>query len=368
MCIAIYKSEGVTLNESTLENCWDANSDGAGFMYAEKGKVVIEKGFMTYEAFRRAYDPHASRQLALHFRIATHGGVNAENTHPFRISDTLGMIHNGIINRVNCDIDKKMSDTWHFAEKFMKPYENFWQEPEYKELIEAYIGFSKLVLLSGDGDFEIYNEKEGHWNTDCWFSNTSWQTKSYSYGKKSKSKSIGAWNGVGYGDAEEETCELRKYHKPKIGESAFLKYMADVDKPAYQGQTIFGGSKVFLDAFGDGNMVWVKTTQGLRAKVPLWHLEMWEYKQEEEKEEIKPAETVLLLPEKKDKFNVVEKDVFEVGKEVVFSHNYNHFRIGMVKSIQSVSDKFVVVKEENKGKSSYLIPKSVVTPVYVMLH
>ena len=330
-------------------------------MYAENGKVVIEKGFMTYEAFRRAYDPHAVKQLALHFRIATHGGVNAENTHPFRVSDTLGVIHNGIINRVDCDIDKKMSDTWHFTEKFLKPYQDFWQQQEYKELIEAYIGFSKLVLLSGDGDYEIYNEKEGNWNSDCWFSNYSWQTKSYSYGNtktKAKSKSrLGVWNGLAY-ENEEETCELKKYHKPQIGESAFLKYMANVDNPSYQGQTIFGGTKVYLDSFSEGNMVWITTQQGLKAKVPLWHLEMWEH---EDEEETPTASTKLLLPNKPEV-------VFEVGKEVVFSRNYNHFRVGMIKAIESVSDKFVVVKEDKKGKSSYLIPKSVVEPVYVILH
>jgi hypothetical protein len=35
MCIAIMKSENKKISKSTLQRCYDANPDGAGFMYAE---------------------------------------------------------------------------------------------------------------------------------------------------------------------------------------------------------------------------------------------------------------------------------------------------------------------------------------------
>ena len=35
MCIAIMKSANKKISKSTLRRCYDANPDGAGFMYAE---------------------------------------------------------------------------------------------------------------------------------------------------------------------------------------------------------------------------------------------------------------------------------------------------------------------------------------------
>ena len=65
MCIAILKQGDVELYESTLQNCWNANDDGAGFMYAEKGKLHIQKGFFTFEEFMEAYKPHAKNNRVI---------------------------------------------------------------------------------------------------------------------------------------------------------------------------------------------------------------------------------------------------------------------------------------------------------------
>ena len=44
MCIIAAKPAGIALpNAETIETMWYANPDGAGFMYAHDGKVVIEK-------------------------------------------------------------------------------------------------------------------------------------------------------------------------------------------------------------------------------------------------------------------------------------------------------------------------------------
>ena len=117
MCIIAIKSRGVELpSEEILQNMWRANRDGAGFMYAKDGAVHIKKGFMTYESFiaeiRKLGSSGEMRNLPLimHFRITTHGGTKPENTHPFPVTDSigvlkklnsttkLGMAHNGIID------------------------------------------------------------------------------------------------------------------------------------------------------------------------------------------------------------------------------------------------------------------------------
>ena len=42
MCIAIYKPEGKIIPYNTLKECYDANPDGAGFMYAEDKVLHIQ--------------------------------------------------------------------------------------------------------------------------------------------------------------------------------------------------------------------------------------------------------------------------------------------------------------------------------------
>ena len=286
MCIAIYKPEGYQLTDTTLKNSWDSNPDGAGFMYPENGVINIVKGLMTYDEFRAAYDPHKDKQTAVHFRIATHGGINPENTHPFKISDNLGVIHNGVINKVTCT-EKEWSDTWHFTERYLKPLEPLWQTPVYKELCEAYIGHSKLVLLSGTGEHEIYNEQLGVWDSDCWFSNRTYEDKvyipptpKYSHFKKSQKDYSGYsafWDDYeDYYPKEEKPVYNDSEWKPTQGDEAYLRFSAKTIKPLYAEETLYAGTKVILEGFGENNMAFVKQEYtGKQAKVPLFHLEMW---------------------------------------------------------------------------------------------
>ena len=46
MCVICYKPKGIAFpEERILQNCFDNNPDGAGFMWPENGKVHIRKGF-----------------------------------------------------------------------------------------------------------------------------------------------------------------------------------------------------------------------------------------------------------------------------------------------------------------------------------
>jgi len=148
-------------------------------MYHEDGQLVVNKGLMTFEDFKEAYEPHKSKECVLHFRIKTHGETNAENTHPFLIDSDLGMVHNGIISKVDTKSDPSKSDTYHFTDfhlhRFRQDNPYFFLNPIYKELIEDYIGFSKLIFMDKDGNVEIFNESKGVWDAGCWFSNTSYK-------------------------------------------------------------------------------------------------------------------------------------------------------------------------------------------------
>jgi predicted glutamine amidotransferase len=101
-----------------LENCWNNNPDGAGFMYQKNGKVIISKGFMTFKELKNSIikvPNYKTIPVVYHFRIASHGSVSPSNTHPFPYTTNVryhsrfdmevpvGIAHNGIIKSGSYD-------------------------------------------------------------------------------------------------------------------------------------------------------------------------------------------------------------------------------------------------------------------------
>ena len=210
MCIAIMKSENKKINKATLKRCYDANPDGAGFMFADNKKLNVQKGYFTFKDFYKEYKPHENKQVLLHFRIKTHGPIDKANCHPFLVNSGLGFIHNGIISGYG---DNKESDTIQFNNSILKKIvakhgNNSLFDDPMVELIENVIGYSKLVFLDRHGNYKIMNEDKGSWHDGVWYSNNSWKKPEpikyipdYSRGSVSKSyppaKSAGDWVQVG---------------------------------------------------------------------------------------------------------------------------------------------------------------------------
>ena len=194
MCIIAIKDKGIKLpNEKTLETMFRNNPDGAGFMYAKDGKVVIRKGFMTFKTFKSALDKICdidNLPLVMHFRIATSGNIDAGTCHPFPISNRrkvlrktsyitdVGVCHNGIIP---ISAPHNMSDTMQYiAQKlyyYQKLQKDFYVQKSYIKRIEQEIQ-SKMVFLTGTGDIfkigEFISENDG-----MVYSNTSYKEKSF---------------------------------------------------------------------------------------------------------------------------------------------------------------------------------------------
>ena len=212
MCIAIYKPEGKIIPYATLKECYDANPDGAGFMYAEDKKLHIEKGFFSLESFYDAYVKHQDKQAVLHFRIKTHGKIDTTNCHPFAVNSSLGFVHNGVISGFG---DANHSDTIGFNNGVLQPLVNKWgnlalfQDPM-KDLIESRIGYSKLIFLDRHGNHNILNESKGVWDEGIWYSNTSYKpyvpvaTPSYS-------KSTYNWKNKKWYDSDDDYHSYNPY-------------------------------------------------------------------------------------------------------------------------------------------------------------
>lgn len=171
MCIIAAKPAGIEMPDSkTIRTMWENNSDGAGIMYADGGKVRIEKGFMQLSQLESALERLGKRldltatPVVLHFRIRTHGGTVAECTHPFPITDSigalkklacrtdLGVAHNGVIHSV--DPRPGISDTMEYIATQLAPLKRalprFYLNKHAMKLVQNAIG-SRMVFLTKDG-------------------------------------------------------------------------------------------------------------------------------------------------------------------------------------------------------------------------
>lgn len=155
MCIIIYKEEGLTIDADVFQEAWRENPHGAGFAYwqgtvDEQGgaRWRVSKGHMSLKAFLEAYEPHKEGDCVIHFRIATHGRITPENTHPFGGLNQPTLFHNGVLHGWG---DNELSDTDHFYQSVLR---HIPIDGGRIELLEAMVDAtgSKFILLEEDGN------------------------------------------------------------------------------------------------------------------------------------------------------------------------------------------------------------------------
>lgn len=189
MCIAILKTPQGEITKEQLETCFKNNPDMCGLAFvntrkAEDGTnekyLAVWKGYTDFETFYADYRRVAElkdRNILIHFRIATSGGVNELNCHPFQINDSLVMIHNGVLGSFATPAkDSPYNDTQTYIQKYMVGLpNNIYKNPTFKKLMGEMIGHNKFVLLDIHDHYYIINENLGHWDKGVWFSNYSYK-------------------------------------------------------------------------------------------------------------------------------------------------------------------------------------------------
>lgn len=199
MCVICVKARGVKFpSKEYLSNCFENNSDGAGFMFVKDGSVVIRKGFGTFDKFYSALDRARAdvgdkAPFVMHFRIATQG-FDLSMTHPFPLSDDInklryrkckcpiGVAHNGIIS-LTSDGAKDYSDTMKFITDYLSGIiRNFsWRKDKrIRNTIEALIKGSRLALLDKYGNTDVLGDG---WvqEDDVLYSNSSYKNSYRKY-------------------------------------------------------------------------------------------------------------------------------------------------------------------------------------------
>lgn len=173
-------------------------------MYTDlDGILQIEKPFFMFNKFWDAYNRIQQNRLSkgdmvIHFRITTSGKEDKLNTHPHRIDENIGFVHNGIL-----DIDQrsaKESDTVTLKKYILQHLPDmFLSYPGINEMLHAISDGSKLVFLDARmACAQVIHEAEGYWDNEIWYSNNSYKytnrvyTYTYGGGRKYTSPIIGA--------------------------------------------------------------------------------------------------------------------------------------------------------------------------------
>jgi hypothetical protein len=216
MCILIKHPANTVFSDELLLDFYQHNSDGFGAVYSENGKLVVIKTLGNPDEIKAIYqETLKGRECIIHYRMKTHGDIDMDNCHPYRVTDDVWMAHNGILSMGN-PIDPRKSDTWHFIEFILRPAltgnPDLLFDIDFQDYIADMIGGSnKFAFMHSSGKSVIINEAAGVKHEGAWLSNTyAWSAAKYghgfSYNRSSYSKSYNIM-----GDYWDE--DLRSYSK-----------------------------------------------------------------------------------------------------------------------------------------------------------
>ena len=242
--------------------------------------------------------------------------------------------------------------------------------------MEAYIGAgSKLIFLDSKGNCFIANEAKGNWQSDCWFSNYSYRTQTYkvktNYPKAKTTTFYPNYqsnliddlddNDKDFGYVPHDTdgkVQIPKWYKEykedkaieeaklkpeMVGKCAFLKQTVPVDNPTYTDEKCLYGTKVRIDYILTLNKM-------LAVSTPDTNKSMM----------ISPDQISIPFTDSSVK---AKSDGFMMDGTVIFTKNYNHFRIGDQEVSKIVTPKHVII--ELPSKKRHFVPKEVIRPSYL---
>lgn len=162
MCLLIANPQNKPLDPSVLDTATESNPDGFGFACRKNGKVVIKKATDVSPISQLALLEEYGWPEIVHWRYTTRGKTCASNAHPFRISPTMALGHNGTLD---LKPRKGLSDTATLARSLRRA-----PERAVRDLKKGDFGRNKFAILT-TRKVHIVNEGLGTWNDGVWYSN-----------------------------------------------------------------------------------------------------------------------------------------------------------------------------------------------------
>ena len=186
MCLIIQANKPQVITDNMMNCAYLNNDDGFGIMFANKGKVHVQKigKPKSFKAITKVWNNYKNLDtpIGLHFRFNTNGESNKAMSHPYQIlnkeehSRDVWLMHNGP-QLPTPMIDNNKSDTHQFVKWILKPQlinePELLYNPDWQEMLADLIGSDKLLFLdSKTEEFTIINEEQGKTTDDMWLSNT----------------------------------------------------------------------------------------------------------------------------------------------------------------------------------------------------
>ena len=180
MCLIIHKPKEVQVDLDLLHSASQYNPHGYGIMaLTGPQKISIHRHHCTnFDELRRAYLQVAKYECVIHLRLCTRGNITKTNTHPFRVTKSIYMAHNGTLN-IHCRLPGR-SDSWHIVNDYLTPL--LQQNPKilHNEIFQQYIAAkigpnNRLVFMDAQQRKTIIiNQQLGVEYQDLWLSNAKW--------------------------------------------------------------------------------------------------------------------------------------------------------------------------------------------------
>lgn len=211
MCLLVQQTTESKFSDEFLADVFGKNQDGLGIMYAEGGALHIFKCLpANAQEFVDFYRKHAEGKYCVwHARMQTHGDIDFDNCHPYKVTEDVWLAHNGILSTGN-DADKSKSDTWHFIKNFIRPAllgnPDLLTDKDWQKFVGSIIGRSnKFALVRNDGEIVVINAEAGVNYQNAWLSNTyAWSYHKFTGGSGYTNMYSGYSRSSIYGDWEDE--------------------------------------------------------------------------------------------------------------------------------------------------------------------
>lgn len=175
MCWLVHKKPGKVIPEGYIDQAVKHNKDGFGISYMEDEELQVYKTLDLAE-FKEKLGTLDDKEVVVHLRAASIGGVSVANIHPFKTSTGV-MFHNGTISSFRGKTDKCPttgcldSDTKALADLISAC--NYTTISDIVPLLQHIITktSNKLVFHENDGSVIIMNKDLGEEEDGIWYSN-----------------------------------------------------------------------------------------------------------------------------------------------------------------------------------------------------
>jgi len=184
MCVVIHKPREVLIPDDLLTAALTLNHEGWGLMgFDANDDLIIERHAVSkYKQIAAALHSRRDADLVLHLRQRTRGTEGIDNTHPFKLSEHLYLMHNGTLHlgQLGGSHAAGRSDTWHFVQQVLRPlhqrYSGLLGDPTFLRLLEVALKpENKVALLDARSKrIAILNREHGAEFEGLWLSNTRW--------------------------------------------------------------------------------------------------------------------------------------------------------------------------------------------------